>query len=65
MKKRPCGEIVQMADESRKTFRYQAESRISNEEKLDRKMKVWITELENIDLIIGQDWLQSMKPVID
>lgn len=64
-KQESCNGIVRLVDKSRKVLQYQVEGRISNEEGLDREMKMWITELGNTDLIIERDWLRSMKLVID
>lgn len=56
---------MQLVDEIRKVFCYQAEGKIINKKDLEILMKIWITELDNTDLIIRKDWLRNMKSTID
>lgn len=61
MKRESCIENVCMADGTKKAVRYHVRGQLTNEFGQKMEMNIWITELEEKDIIIEQDWLEKLK----
>lgn len=65
VKQGSCVDSIRLADGSRRTIRYQTEKKLINEMNREINMSIWIIELENKDIIVGQDWLMNIRPIIN
>lgn len=55
IKQGSCMRSLRLADETRKTIRYQVKGKLINEKEKKVSIDIWITELEKKDIIVEQD----------
>lgn len=54
-----------MTDRIKRILRYHIKEKLTNEKEIGQKMDIWIIELEKKNIVIGRDWLRSIKPIIN